>query len=78
MVLDVDYVIHTASPLAGKASPQDTLQVRVCSLVDVFLLNSQKTAKNGTLNVLASALKAGISKIVLTSSWGTTLDRKLV
>ncbi|KAK0235463.1 NAD-P-binding protein [Armillaria nabsnona] len=58
---DVKFIVHTASPLAGKASPQETLQ----------------TAKNGTLNVLASALKAGVSKIVLTSSWGTTLDPSL-
>ncbi len=76
MVTDVKFIIHTASPLAGKASPQETLQVRIYSLFDGILLNPLKTAKNGTLNVLASALKAGVSKIVLTSSWGTTLDRK--
>ncbi|KAK0442330.1 NAD-P-binding protein [Armillaria borealis] len=58
---DVKFIIHAASPLAGKASPQETLQA----------------AKNGTLNVLASALRAGVSKIVLTSSWGTTLDPSL-
>ena len=28
------------------------------------------------LNVLRQAVKAGISKVVLTSSWATTLDRE--
>ncbi|KAK0447846.1 NAD-P-binding protein [Desarmillaria tabescens] len=58
---DVDYIIHAASPLAGKESPQESLQM----------------ARNGTLNVLASALKAGVSNVVLTSSWATTLDPSL-
>ncbi|KAK0227788.1 NAD-P-binding protein [Armillaria fumosa] len=58
---DVDYVIHAASPLAGNASPQETLQA----------------AKNGSLNVLASALKAGVAKVVMTSSWATTHDPSL-
>ncbi|KAK0472770.1 NAD-P-binding protein [Armillaria novae-zelandiae] len=74
---DVKFIVHTASPLAGKASPQETLQVGIYSLFDGTLLNHLKTAKNGTLNVLAAALKAGVSKVVLTSSWGTTLDPSL-
>ncbi len=60
-----------------KASSQETLQVRMYLLFEDPLLNHLKTAKNGMLNMLASALKAGILKIVLTSSWGTTLDCKL-
>ncbi|KAI0773253.1 NAD-P-binding protein [Trametes elegans] len=54
-------VIHIASPLAGSQSRQDTLN----------------SAIQGTLNVLRHALKAGISKVVLTSSWATTLDPSL-
>ncbi|KAJ7284724.1 hypothetical protein C8J57DRAFT_1169845 [Mycena rebaudengoi] len=58
---DVKYVIHTASPLAGRATPEEGL----------------KAALQGTLNVLKQAHKAGISKIVLTSSWATTMDPSL-
>ncbi|KAJ6459475.1 NAD-P-binding protein [Mycena vitilis] len=57
----VRYVIHTASPLAGHATPADGL----------------KSAVRGTLNVLEQAEKAGISKIVLTSSWATTMNPTL-
>ncbi|KAJ7500328.1 NAD-P-binding protein [Mycena galericulata] len=55
---DVKWVIHTASPLAGRASAADGL----------------KSAVRGTLNVLEQAERAGISKIVLTSSWATTMN----
>lgn len=54
-------VIHTASPLAGKQSLVDAL----------------KSSKEGTLNVLRQAVKSGVTKVVLTSSWGTTLDPSL-
>ncbi|KAJ7679295.1 hypothetical protein DFH06DRAFT_1033040 [Mycena polygramma] len=57
----VHYVIHTASPLSGHATPADGL----------------KSAVRGTLNVLEQAEKVGISKIVLTSSWATTMDPTL-
>ncbi|KAJ7157577.1 hypothetical protein C8R43DRAFT_883018 [Mycena crocata] len=58
---DVNYVIHTASPLAGQATAADGLRVRISAL-------------RGTLNVLEQAEKAGIPKVVLTSSWATTMD----
>ncbi|KAF8896841.1 NAD-P-binding protein [Mucidula mucida] len=51
-------IIHTATPLAGQATPEVAL----------------RTAKEGNINVLKHALKAGIQKIVITSSWGTLLD----
>ncbi|RDB30855.1 hypothetical protein Hypma_005979 [Hypsizygus marmoreus] len=57
----VDAVIHVAAPLAGKAAPGEALQ----------------SAMEGTLNVLRQAVDAGIHKVVLTSSWGTTLDPSL-
>jgi len=57
-LVGVDAVIHTASPLPGRASPQE-------------MLNS---AIEGSLNVLRQAEKAGVKKFVVTSSivtvWG--------
>ncbi|RPD52972.1 NAD-P-binding protein [Lentinus tigrinus ALCF2SS1-7] len=58
----VDAIIHLASPLAGRQSAEDGLN----------------TAIQGTLNILQQALKAGVSKVVLTSSWATTLDPNLM
>ncbi|KNZ79678.1 Putative uncharacterized oxidoreductase, partial [Termitomyces sp. J132] len=58
---DVDGVIHVASPLVGKGSPEEYIA----------------SALDGTLNVLRQAVTAGINKVVLTSSWGTTLDPDL-
>ncbi|KAI0364366.1 NAD-P-binding protein [Pilatotrama ljubarskyi] len=57
-----DAIIHLASPLAARESPESALN----------------SAINGTLNVLRQAEKAGVSKVVLTSSWATTLDPSLV
>ncbi|KAH9829046.1 NAD-P-binding protein [Rhodofomes roseus] len=54
----VDAVIHVASPLAGRESPEVTLN----------------SAVEGTLNILRQAVKAGVSNVVLTSSWATTID----
>ena len=34
-----------------------------------------QSALEGTLNVLRQSVKAGVHKVVLTSSWATTLDR---
>lgn len=35
----------------------------------------EQNAKEGTLHILREALKAGIEKIVVTSTCGTTMDR---
>ncbi|KAF8996111.1 hypothetical protein BDQ17DRAFT_1364737 [Cyathus striatus] len=53
----VDVVIHVASPLPTKASADDTLS----------------TAIEGTLSVVGQAEKAGIEKVVVTSSYVTLL-----
>ncbi|KAF8996110.1 hypothetical protein BDQ17DRAFT_1364736 [Cyathus striatus] len=53
----VDVVLHVASPLPGQASVDDTLS----------------SAVDGTLNVVKQAEKAGIGKIVVTSSFVTLL-----
>ncbi|KAI0628043.1 NAD-P-binding protein [Trametes polyzona] len=58
----VEAIVHLASPLAGRQDPEEGL----------------KSALEGALNVLRQAVKAGISKVVLTSSWATTLDPSLV
>ncbi|KAM5541060.1 hypothetical protein V8D89_005371 [Ganoderma adspersum] len=58
---DVDAVIHVASPLAGREAPEAALN----------------SALEGTLNVLRQSVKAGVHKVVLTSSWATTLDPSL-
>ncbi|KAG6840383.1 hypothetical protein C0991_007044 [Blastosporella zonata] len=58
LLVGVKGVIHVASPLVGRASPEDC----IVSAVD------------GTLNVLRQAVAAGVNKVVLTSSWATTLD----
>ncbi|KAJ7578369.1 hypothetical protein C8J56DRAFT_967779 [Mycena floridula] len=55
---DVQFIVHTASPLAGQATPEVGL----------------KSAVQGTLNVLEQAVKAGIFRIVLTSDLGTIMD----
>ncbi|KAH9893373.1 NAD-P-binding protein [Cubamyces lactineus] len=57
----VDAIVHLASPLAGRQAPEDALN----------------SAIEGTLNVLRQAVKAGISRVVVTSSWATTLDPSL-
>jgi nucleoside-diphosphate-sugar epimerase len=38
----------------------------------------EQSAKEGTLHILREALKAGIEKIVVTSTCGTTMDRTSV
>ncbi|KAM5541055.1 hypothetical protein V8D89_005366 [Ganoderma adspersum] len=58
---DVGAVIHLASPLAGRETPEAGLN----------------SALEGTLNVLRQSVKAGVHKVVLTSSWATTLDPSL-
>jgi len=40
------------------------------------LLVSTQTAIEGTLNVVRQAEKAGITKIVVTGTFGNTIDRK--
>ncbi|KIM36352.1 hypothetical protein M413DRAFT_31771 [Hebeloma cylindrosporum] len=54
----VDIVIHVAAPLPGKASIEETIN----------------TAVEGTLNVVRQVEKAGITKIVVTGTYGSTLD----
>jgi len=51
-LVGVDAVIHTASPLPGRAAPQDMLNAAV----------------EGSLNVLRQGEKAGVKKFVVTSS----------
>ncbi|GLB45548.1 putative NAD(P)H-binding [Lyophyllum shimeji] len=59
---DVDAVIHVASPLPfGGAGPKDNLN----------------TVVEGYVNVLRQAVKNGISKVVITGSWGSALDPTL-
>ncbi|KAG9219963.1 hypothetical protein CCMSSC00406_0006876 [Pleurotus cornucopiae] len=55
----IDALIHVASPLAGREDPDSTI----------------KTAVEGTLNMLRQAEKAGISRIVVTSSIATALNK---
>ncbi|KAF8955420.1 hypothetical protein BDZ97DRAFT_1926833 [Flammula alnicola] len=57
----VDAVLHTACPLAGRNDLNETF----------------KTAVDGTLNVVRQAQKAGIKKIVSTSSFGALLSPSL-
>ncbi|KAI9062562.1 NAD-P-binding protein [Trametes sanguinea] len=57
----VDAIVHTASPLAGRQSTEDAVN----SIIE------------GTMNVIRQAHKAGVSKVVLTSSWATTIDPSL-
>ncbi|KAG5635331.1 hypothetical protein H0H81_011705 [Sphagnurus paluster] len=59
---DVYAVVHVASPLPGRTSVDDTLN----------------SAVTGTLNILESTVKAGIEKIVITSSFGAIMDPSLV
>ncbi|KAJ7501147.1 hypothetical protein B0H11DRAFT_2375317 [Mycena galericulata] len=59
-LVGVDAVIHLASPLPGRAEP--------AALLD--------TAVEGTLNVIVQAEKAGVKRIVVTSSAGTATNPK--
>ncbi|THG93995.1 hypothetical protein EW145_g8235, partial [Phellinidium pouzarii] len=55
----VNGIIHSASPLAGRAPAQETVDSTV----------------EGALNVLRCALKSGVTKVVMTSSFGALLNR---
>ncbi|KAG6819910.1 putative secondary metabolism biosynthetic enzyme [Arthromyces matolae] len=57
----VDGIIHVASPLVDKGTPEEYIS----------------SAMEGTLNVLRQAVAAGVNNVVLTSSWATTLDPNL-
>ncbi|KAG6810796.1 hypothetical protein H0H92_010308 [Tricholoma furcatifolium] len=59
---DVYAVIHVASPLPGRTSVQDTLDSAIV----------------GTDNILQASVKAGIEKLVITSSFGALLDPSLI
>lgn len=50
---DIDYVLHVASPLGGNNHEDPTLI---------------PTAKSGVENVLSAAIRAGVKKVVMTSS----------
>ncbi|TFK24588.1 NAD(P)-binding protein, partial [Coprinopsis marcescibilis] len=64
---DVHAVIHVAAPLPGRTSVDDTLKVRGAS----------QSSIDGTLNVLRQAEKLGITKFVVTSTFGACLDASL-
>ncbi len=49
----IDYVLHVASPLGGNNHEDPTLI---------------PTAKNGVVNVISAAIRAGMQKVVMTSS----------
>ena len=70
-------MIHVASPLAGREAPEAVLNVRHSIVIPVSGsdLTQLQIALEGTLNVLRQSVKAGVHKVVLTSSWATTLDR---
>ncbi|KAF8965451.1 hypothetical protein BDZ97DRAFT_1918293 [Flammula alnicola] len=55
---DVDVVMHIAAPLPGKDSVEGTISAAV----------------EGTLNIVRQAEKAGITKIVVTATFGNVLD----
>lgn len=42
----------------------------------MLIVSSIQTALEGTLNIVRQAEKAGITKIVVTGTFGNTLDRK--
>ena len=54
--------MHVAAPLPGKADAEGSI----------------KTAVEGTLNVVRQAEKAGITKIVVTSTFGNMFPRKFI
>ncbi|KAI0730587.1 hypothetical protein C8Q76DRAFT_332939 [Earliella scabrosa] len=54
----VDAIVHAASPIAGKAPPAELL---TCAI-------------DGTLNVLRQAIKAGVYKVIMMSSYSSFLD----
>ncbi|KAH8806523.1 hypothetical protein DL96DRAFT_1698918 [Flagelloscypha sp. PMI_526] len=53
-------LIHSASPLPGKGTPEELLQAAI----------------EGTLNIIRQAEKAGIKKVVFTSSFATVRNAK--
>jgi hypothetical protein len=73
-LIGVDAVIHTASPLPGRASPQEMLNVcgfrprHSFEIIKLIFLKYWQSAIEGSLNVLRQAEKAGVKKFVVTSS----------
>ncbi|KAJ3505021.1 hypothetical protein NLJ89_g7635 [Agrocybe chaxingu] len=57
-----DIVIHVAAPLPSKATVEDSLKI----------------AMEGPLNVVRQAEKVGITKIIVTSTFGALMDPSLV
>ena len=76
--IDVSAVIHLASPLAGRETPEAGLNVCPQGMAHESKLTERQSALEGTLNILRQSVKAGVHKVVLTSSWATTLDRVLL
>lgn len=66
----VDAVIHTASPLPDKASKDVILEVifNLWSIVRNQWQEYIKGAVNGTINIIRQAQKAGIKRLIVTSS----------
>ncbi|KAF5372658.1 hypothetical protein D9615_009866 [Tricholomella constricta] len=66
----VDGLIHTAAPLADRAEPEEIFKatVAISSFCDFSSMSYVQGAVNGTLNVVRQAQKAGITRIVVTSS----------
>ncbi|KAJ7436025.1 hypothetical protein FB451DRAFT_1308057 [Mycena latifolia] len=60
-LVGVDAVIHTASPLPGRVEPAELL----------------KEAVEGTLNVIVQGEKAGVKRMVVTSSIATVMNPSL-
>jgi hypothetical protein len=72
----VDAVIHVASPLAGRATPEATIDVRtILQFPSLFhSLRRPQSAVLGTTNVLRQAVDAGIKRISVMSSIAAAKD----
>jgi hypothetical protein len=69
--------MHIASPLPGSTSVQHILDVGLAIRLCYIISHPEQIAKEGTLHILKEAIKAGIEKVVITSSYGTMMTRTL-
>lgn len=66
-----------ASPLPGRATAEDTLNVNIIGLyTQIFNPYILQSAITGTGSILKATVKAGIEKMVITGSFGAIMDRE--
>lgn len=66
----VDALIHVASPAPGNVGPEELFRVCADIVLRIVEMNGPQIAIEGSLNMIRQAEKAGVRRIVTTSSIG--------